>query len=834
MESRETVFEMQGMSCASCIGRVERALKSVPGVQAAEVNLMAGTARVRHGAEVSANDLAQALGKAGYPPAETQTRLRIEGMSCASCVGRVERALKALPGVIEAEVNLATNSARVRHLAGVVSAQALADAVTRAGYPAQPDNEDTTRPAKDHHAKDHYGDESARLRRSFLISAALALPVVILAMGGHMVPAFHHWIAATLGEANSWRIQFILTAAILLGPGAIFFRHGIPALLRGAPEMNSLVAIGSLAAFAYSTIATFAPALLPEAAREVYFEAAATIVTLILLGRMLEARAKGQAGEAIRRLIGLQPDSARVERNGRVTEIPVEELRPGDIVHLAPGERVAVDGVIVSGHGWIDESMLTGEPAPVEKGRGDTVTGGTVNGQSALVYRVTATGADTVLSRIIRMVEQAQGAKLPVQALVDRITMWFVPAVMGVSVVTFAVWMVFGPQPALTHALVAAISVVIIACPCAMGLATPVSILVGTGRGAELGILFRRGDALQRLSEARLVAFDKTGTLTQGKPEVTDLLVVPGVDEAAVLRLVAAAEARSEHPLARALLDHARMRGIDAPPAEDVRALPGRGLSARSDGHAILIGNARALAESGIEIAALEQRIADLSARARTPVLVAIDGQLAALFGVADPIKPGARAAIEALHALGLTTAMVSGDTASTARTIARELGIDRVEAEVLPDGKVAVIEELKSQGLTAFVGDGINDAPALAAADIGIAMGTGTDVAIESAEVVLMTGDPEAVADAVRLSRATMRNIRQNLIWAFGYNVALIPVAAGVLYPFGGPMLSPMLAAGAMALSSVFVVTNALRLRRAGPWRSTRPLARQSQPATA
>lgn len=829
MDRRETVFEVQGMSCASCVGRVERALKSVPGVEAAEVNLMAGTARVRHADDLSADDLARALEKAGYPPTETRTRLRIEGMSCASCVGRVERALKALPGVIEAEVNLATNSAVVRHLAGAVSARELAEAVTRAGYPARPDTEDAQDASTHHHEA-----ESERLRRSFLISATLTLPVVVLAMGGHMIPAFHHWIAATLGETNSWRVQFILTAAVLVGPGAIFFRHGIPALLRGAPEMNSLVAIGSLAAFAYSTVATFAPALLPEAAREVYFEAAATIVTLILLGRMLEARAKGQAGEAIRRLIGLRPETARVERDGRVTEIPVAELRPGDIVHLAPGERVAVDGVIVSGHGWIDESMLTGEPAPVEKGKGDTVTGGTVNGQSALTYRVTATGADTVLSRIIRMVEQAQGAKLPVQALVDRITMWFVPAVMAVSVATFTVWMLLGPQPALTHALVAAISVLIIACPCAMGLATPVSILVGTGRGAELGILFRRGDALQRLSEARLVAFDKTGTLTEGKPEVTDMQVARGVDETAALRLVAAAEARSEHPLARALLAHARARGIDVPPAEEVRALPGRGLSARVEGHDVLVGNARAMTEAGIDLSGMEQAIQALSDRARTPVLVAIDGRLAALFGIADPIKPGARSAIEALHALGLTTAMVSGDTASTARAIARELGIDRVHAEVLPEGKVAVIEELKSQGLTAFVGDGINDAPALASADIGIAMGTGTDVAIESAEVVLMTGAPEAVADAVHLSRATMRNIRQNLLWAFGYNVALIPVAAGVLYPFGGPMLSPILAAGAMALSSVFVVTNALRLRRAGPWRSARPVAHQSQPAIA
>ncbi|MCV2872231.1 heavy metal translocating P-type ATPase [Defluviimonas sp. WL0050] len=807
-----TTFTVQGMSCASCVGRVERALKAVSGVEDAKVNLIDGTARVDF-SETDIGTLAETLRAAGYPAVGAEARLEVEGMTCASCVGRVERALKAVPGVTGAEVNLATGSARVNYLSGTTTAEALAAAATAAGYAAKPITDDAA-PA------DRQADEAVKLRRSVLISAALSIPVVVLAMGTHMVPAFHHWVMGTLGEVISWRIQFVLTAAILVGPGALFFRHGFPALLRGAPEMNSLVALGSLAAFVYSTVATFAPSLLPEAALGVYYEAAATIVTLILLGRLLEARAKGQAGEAIRRLIGLRPDTAQVERNGVVTEVRVEDLKQGDVVRLAPGERVAVDGIIVTGHGWIDESMLTGEPAPVEKAEGASVTGGTVNGQSALTYRVTATGADTVLARIIAMVADAQGAKLPVQALVDRITLWFVPAVMTLAALAFIVWFAIGPDPALTHALVAGISVLIIACPCAMGLATPVSILVGTGRGAELGLLFRRGDALQRLSEVQIVAFDKTGTLTEGHPKVTDIEIAAGFDEAEVLTLAASAEARSEHPLALAILSEAESRGLTLHDADATKAQAGRGLTARVAGRDILIGNARAMDEAAIDASELTGTAQRLASEAKTPIFVALDGRAAALIAVADPVKPGAKAAIAALHAMGVKTAMISGDTRATAGAIATSLGIDHVEAEVLPEGKVAALEALKAKGTIGFTGDGINDAPALAAADIGIAMGTGTDVAIEAAEVVLMTGDPGAVADAVRLSRATMRNIRQNLFWAFGYNVVLIPVAAGLLYPLNGMLLSPMLAAGAMALSSVFVVTNALRLRRAGPWR--------------
>lgn len=804
-----TTFIVDGMHCGACTGRVERALSAEPGVHSAAANLIARSVRVAYDAPATPQTLAQALAHAGYPVAQASTRLTVEGMTCASCSGRVERALTATPGVISAAVNLATGTAEVAYAAGAVAPSELAARVSQAGYATHVAAAAEVAPIADRQAED-----AARLRRAFWGAAILTLPVFGLAMGTHLVPAFHHWVMGSLGERTSWLIQLVLTTLVLALPGRVFLRLGIPALLRGAPEMNSLVAMGSLAAYFYSTVVVLAPTLLPESAREVYFEAAAVIVTLILLGRWLEARARGRAGEAISRLVGLRPKTAQVERASGVVTLPVDELAAGDIVRLAPGERVAVDGLVTEGHGWIDEAMLTGEPAPVEKTPGAPVTGGTVNGASALTFRVTATGADTVLAQIIALVSEAQGGKLPVQALVDKVTRVFVPAVMALSVLTFALWVGFGQG--FTPALVAAISVMIIACPCAMGLATPVSILVGTGRGAELGLLFRRGDALQRLAEARIVAFDKTGTLTEGHPALTDLIAAAGHDDAEALRLAAGAEARSEHPLAAAILTAAAARGLTVPPARAVRALPGKGLTATVEGRALVLGNGAAMAEAGVDISALAAESEALAAAGKTPVWLALDGQLAALMALSDPIKPGARATVAALQRAGLQVAMISGDTEATAQAVGRALGIDRVFAGIFPDGKVAALEALKAEGTVAFVGDGINDAPALAAADVGLAIGTGTDVAIEAAEVVLMQGDPQGVGRAVALSRATMRNIRQNLFWAFAYNAALVPVAMGVLVPFGGSGLSPMLAAGAMAFSSVFVVTNALRLRRA------------------
>ena len=805
-------IEVQGLSCAGCAGRAERALGTVAGVSHASVNFANGTAQMSlNGAE--ATEIVAALRAANYPAREDTVTLAVSGMTCASCVGRAERALMALPAVLEAQINLATETARVRYLPGSTDARTLARALTEAGYPARlhtPGGEDPTA---------RRAEEIGHARRQVWIAGLLTLPVFVLEMGGHMIPALHDLIMTTLGMGLSWSVQFGLTTLVLLWPGRQFYRLGVPALLKGAPDMNSLVALGASAAWTYSTVALLAPTLLPEGTRAVYFEAAAVIVTLILTGRWLEARAKGRTGAAIQRLIGLQPKTARVERKGKVSDLPIDEVALGDLIHLRPGERVAIDGEVTEGHSHIDESMITGEALPVAKGPGDSVVGGTVNGAGALSFRATAVGQDTVLARIVAMVETAQGAKLPVQALADRVVRIFVPVVIAIALVTVAVWLLLGPAPVLTHALVAGVSVLIIACPCAMGLATPTSIMVGTGRAAELGVLFRKGEALQRLDEVRAIAFDKTGTLTRGKPEVTRIAVVAGQDADSVLRLAAAAQARSEHPIARAVEAEAARRGLEVPGASAVRAITGHGLSAEVEGLRILIGAARLMTREGIETDALAKETNGFAEAGQTAIHIAIDGRLVAVLGIADQVKPTSAAVIAALHAKGIKTAMITGDSATTARAIARDLGIDHVEAEVLPEGKVAAVRALQEQfGTLAFVGDGINDAPALAQADVGIAVGTGTDVAIEAADVVLMSGDLTGVVEAQTLSHRTLRNIRQNLFWAFAYNAALIPVAAGVLYPVSGLLLSPMLAAGAMALSSVFVLSNALRLRRMRP----------------
>ena len=736
----------------------------------------------------------------GNPSDLITTRLSIQGMSCAACSGRVARALSARPGVADAQVNLLAGTASIRH-EPTLSPADLAQAVTRLGYPAAIPQEAT--PVRTE-------DEAATLKRAFLAALALTLPVFVAEMGGHLIPGFHHWLHGLVGTAPLNWMQMILTAAVLAGPGRRFFATGIPALLRGGPEMNSLVALGSGAAFLYSAVVVLVPGLIPPASRHVYFEAAAVIVTLILMGRWLEARAKGQAGAAIRALIELAPDRATVLRDGKPVPMAVADLWPGDLVLLAPGERVAVDGIVTEGRGHIDEAMLTGEPVPAEKSPGDPVTGGTVNGSAALTYRVTATGSDTTLSRIVAMVEGAQNARLPVQALVDRITRVFVPVVIGLAALTVLVWLVFGPD--LAHAVVAGVAVLIIACPCAMGLAVPVSIMVGTGRGAQLGVLFRRGEALQRLSNARLIGFDKTGTLTRGHPELV-AVHVDGISENDALRLAAGAEARSEHPLGAAIVAGAVARGLDLPPAAEVRATAGRGLTGLVQGHRLLIGNLSALAENGIAAApGLRSAAEDMARQGATPVHLAVDDRHVASFALADRIRDEAPDTIDTLHRMGLKTAMLSGDVPATAQAVAGQLGIDHVQAGLMPGDKLAAIRDMGAGSV--FVGDGINDAPALAAAETGIAIGTGTSIAIESADLVLMSGDLGGVPRAIRLSRAVMRNIRQNLFWAFAYNTALIPIAMGLLVPFGGPQLSPMLGAGAMALSSVCVVGNALRLR--------------------
>ena len=811
-------LSVEGMTCASCVGRVERVLKKLPGVQEAVVNLATEKASLTvedpAQAAVILPQAVAAIEKAGYAVPAQSVDLQVDGMTCASCVGRVERALKKVPGVQNAVVNLATERATVQ-LQGGTDASRLIAAIEKAGYEARPVMQQAAVSGEDITAQ-RQAAERESLKKSLIFAAVFALPVFLLEMGGHLVPAFHHWIAETIGTQNSWYIQFVLTAIVLFGPGRRFFEKGVPALLRGAPDMNSLVAVGTTAAFAYSVVVTFMPSLLPAGTVNVYYEAAAVIVALILLGRFLEARAKGNTSEAIRRLVQLQAKTARVRRDGAVQELEIAQVRSGDVIEVRPGERIPVDGEVIEGQSFVDESMISGEPVPVEKTVGAEVVGGTVNQNGALAFKATKVGADTLLAQIIRMVEQAQGSKLPIQALVDKITMWFVPAVMTAALITFGVWLIWGPDPALSFALVNAVAVLIIACPCAMGLATPTSIMVGTGRAAQMGVLLRKGEALQQLKDAKVVAVDKTGTLTKGRPELTDLVLADGLQRATVLAQVAAVEDRSEHPIARAIVDAAKAEGLQIPAISDFESVTGFGVRAVVDGSKVEIGADRFMRELGLSVDGFAAEAQRLGSEGKTPLYAAINGQLAAMIAVADPIKPTTKPAIDALHAQGLKVAMITGDNRHTAEAIAKQLGIDEVVAEVLPGGKVETVQRLKAEhGTLAYVGDGINDAPALAEADVGIAIGTGTDIAIEAADVVLMSGDLSGVPNAIALSKATMKNIGENLFWAFAYNVALIPVAAGLLYPFNGTLLSPVFAAGAMALSSVFVLSNALRLKR-------------------
>lgn len=800
---------IEGMTCASCVGRVEKALRRVEGVVSVAVNLATERADIKASGSVDRQELVNTIVAAGYSVPATAVDLSVEGMTCASCVGRVEKALKAIPGVDEAIVNLATERAHVR---GSVDPNTLIAAIQAAGYGARAIDLGAS---DDVEAAERKDAERAALKRDLTLAAVLTLPVFVLEMGSHLIPGVHELIMRTIGAQWNWYIQFALTTLVLAVPGIRFYQKGIPALFRLAPDMNSLVAVGTLAAYAYSLVATFAPSLLPERTVNVYYEAAAVIVTLILLGRFLEARAKGRTSEAIKRLVGLQAKTARVRRGDALLEIPITDVVAGDIVEVRPGGRIPVDGEVTEGHSYVDESMITGEPIPVAKTDGSILVGGTVNQKGALSFRATAVGGATVLSQIIRMVEQAQGSKLPIEALVDKVTMWFVPAVMAAAALTFIVWLVFGPSPALTFALVNAVAVLIIACPCAMGLATPTSIMVGTGRGAELGVLFRNGEALQLLKDAKVVAVDKTGTLTEGRPTLTDLDIAEGFERKGVLGRIAAVEAKSEHPIARAIVEAAGNEGIAIPDITAFESITGLGVKAQVSGEPVEVGADRYMRKLGLDVDVFAATAERLANEGKTPLYAAIGGQLAAIVAVADSIKETTPDAIAALHDLGLKVVMITGDNRRTAEAIARRLGIDEVVAEVLPEGKVDTVRKLKAQyGRLAFVGDGINDAPALAEADVGLAVGTGTDIAIEAADVVLMSGNLKGVATAIALSRATIGNIRQNLFWAFAYNTALIPVAAGVLYPAWGILLSPIFAAGAMALSSIFVLGNALRLR--------------------
>ena len=832
-------LDISGMTCAACVGRVERGLQKVEGVQEAHVNLATERASVTYDpALTNAAALVQKVVDTGYDAPTAELSFPVAGMTCAACVGRVERALNKTDGVLDASVNLATERASVRYLPASVSPAELNSAVVNVGYEVP--EEQTQAASRLDLERERKAEELAGLRRSLTFSAVFSVPLLLLSMVPMLYPLLHHWLLGTLGERAMNVLMLLLAAPVQFGPGLRFYRTGWAALRHRSPDMNTLVMLGTSAAFFYSLAVTLWPQLFPAGSRHVYFEASAVVITLILLGKYFEALAKGRSSEAMRTLLQLQPQSARVQRGTEVVEVPVDGVRVGDTVLVRSGERLPVDGEVLSGESYVDESMLTGESVPVHKAAGAKVTGGTVNGTGSLTFRATGVGADTALARIIRLVEDAQASRPPIQGLADRVVAQFVPLVLAIALVTFLAWLYVGGPSALSNALIHTVAVLIIACPCAMGLATPVSIMVGSGRAAQLGVLFRSGAALEGLGEAQTVALDKTGTVTRGVMEVTDVVVdgrwVMGDGE--LLRLAAIAEGPSEHPLARAIERAAQLspsplagEGLAQPGVRgrvtnepvpsptpphptSFQALPGYGLRAEVDGRRVEIGAARFMAQLGLPLGELGAKADELAARARTPVFVAVDGQLAGLLGVADPLREGSAEAIRTLTAQGLNVAMVTGDARATAEAVAREAGVNRVLAEVLPEGKAQAVAELQQGGQrVAFVGDGINDAPALAGADVGVAIGTGTDVAVETADVILLGGDLRGVPNAVALSRAVIRNIKLNLFWAFAYNVLLIPVAAGVLSPWGVG-LSPVLAAAAMGLSSVFVLSNALRLR--------------------
>lgn len=811
-------FKIEGMTCASCVGRVERALNKLEGVSAVSVNLATEQAFIESQTALDPEQVVAAVERAGFQVQRPQRiEFDIRGMTCASCVGRVEQALRRVDGVSQATVNLATEKALIQTNHEVSQAD-LVKAIEKTGFEVlatEPEHSQSSTDSAQQQQQHRKADELKALQRDLIIALCLAVPVFVLEMGSHLFSGFHHWVNLSIGAHNSALIQWLLTSLVLLIPGRRFYQKGLPALWRLAPDMNSLVAVGTLAAYGYSVVALFAPQLLPVGSVHIYFEAAAVIVALILLGRYFEAKAKGRTSQAIQHLLGMQPKVARVQQQGQWIEVPIAQVQSGMLVEVRPGERVPVDAVVVSGQSYIDESMITGEPMAVEKIQGASVVGGTVNQSGSLQIRATDVGSASVLAHIVRLVEQAQGGKLPIQAMVDKVTLWFVPTVMGLAALTFLAWLILGPAPALNFALVNAVAVLIIACPCAMGLATPTSIMVGTGRGAELGILFRKGEALQLLKDARVVAVDKTGTLTAGKPSLTDFELLSGFERDQVLAQVAAVEAKSEHPIAQAIVQAAQAQALPLASVTEFQSITGYGIQAKVAGQLLQIGADRYMHQLGLSTEVFSETATRLGTQAKTPLYVAVDGQLAAIIAVADPIKDSSFVAIAALHQLGLKVAMISGDNRHTAEAIAKQLNIDEVVAEVLPDAKVQAVQQLQQRfGRVAYVGDGINDAPALAAADVGIAIGTGTDVAIEAADVVLMSGSLVGVPNAIALSSATINNIRQNLFWAFAYNAALIPVAAGVLYPIWGILLSPVFAAGAMALSSVFVLSNALRLR--------------------
>lgn len=788
MSIKKVSIDVQGMTCAACSARIEKALNKLDGVIATNVNLVSNKANVEFDSDkVKAVDLVRTIEKTGYEVPLVKRTLLVEGMTCAACSARIEKVLNRLDGVTKATVNLSTNKAVVEFPSGIIEDETLVKAIEKAGYKAEIEVERDLDREKELREK-----EIKSLKTSFIISAILSVPL-FSAMFFHM--AGLHTILS-----NGW-FQLALATPVQFIIGYRFYRGAYNSLRGGGANMDVLVSMGTSAAYFYSVYN------LIKGVHEYYFEASAVVITLVLLGKTFEAIAKGKTSEAIKKLMGLQPKTAKVIRDGKEVDIPIEKVEIGDIIVVRPGERIPVDGIIVEGNSAVDESMITGESIPVDKSKGDEVIGATINKYGTFKFEATKVGKDTVLSQIIKLVEDAQGSKAPVQRLADKISGIFVPVVVAIAVVTLLAFTLIKGD--FNTGLINAVAVLVIACPCALGLATPTAIMVGTGKGAEKGILIKSGEHLERAHKIDTIIFDKTGTITKGEPEVTDILSFEGIDGEEVLRVAASVEKVSEHPLGQAIVKKGEEESLELKEPEEFVSIPGKGIQATLEGKRVLIGNRKLMQDNGISIEAGEDDLLRLEEEGKTAMLIAIDGNLRGIIAVADKIKETSKDAIEKLKSMGLEVYMITGDNERTARAIAKEVGITNVLAEVLPENKAEVVEKIKSEGKkVGMVGDGINDAPALAAADVGFAIGTGTDVAIEAADITLMRGDLQGVVTAIRLSHRTMRTIKQNLFWAFFYNSIGIPFAALGL-------LNPMIAGAAMAFSSVSVVTNSLRLRK-------------------
>lgn len=808
----EIDLPIHGMSCASCVERIETGLSELHGVKEVSVNFAAEKATIRFDpALVPIGRLVREIEGLGYETGTEKAVIPVRGMSCASCVDKIETQLRSLSGVLEASVNFATENAQVTFLPSVHALDDLYDAIREIGYEPVVIKEEAALADYEKAAREK---EIRTLRRKTLGGAILSVPL--------LAGMLSEWLPVP-EILTSHLAQFLLATPVHFWVGWQFHAGFWKALQHRTADMNTLVSVGTSAGYIYSALVTFVPGLFAQAqlAPGVYYETVAILHTLIMLGRFFEAKARGRTSEAIKRLMGLQAKTARVVRDGREVDIPVEEVRVGDVVVTRPGEKIPVDGVVLEGASAVDESMLTGESLPVEKRPGSEVFGATLNKTGTFRFRATKVGKETALAQIIKLVEAAQGSKPPIQKIADKIAGVFVPVVIAVAVATFGAWYLSGPEPAIIFALSNFMAVLLIACPCAIGLAAPTAVMVGIGKGAENGILFRGAEALEFSSKLTTAVFDKTGTLTKGEPSVTDLLPLNGVEPGELLRYAASAEKGSEHPLGEAIVRRAVEQGLELEPVENFQAIPGHGIEGKVRGKRLLLGNVKLMRDSGVRLDGLDKEAERLAGEGKTPMFVAADGRAAGIIAVADTLKESSREAIDALHRLGLEVVMITGDNRQTAQAIARQLGIDRVLAEVLPQDKAEEIKRLQAENkIVAMVGDGINDAPALAQANVGIAIGTGADVAMEASDVTLMTGDLRGVVTAISLSKRTMRTMRQNFFWAFFYNTVLIPVAAGVLYPVAGSraLMSPILAGAAMAFSSVSVVSNSLRLRTFQP----------------